>query len=179
MIGKYTIRDKNPETSPAHREVMEALREYRYAYDEIFDKTTDITFDDFIPSAMLYEIYRRHIATKIGYHYSMPILTTQEFSVIIGEVFGIIEDSRIRKTYGGKTVSGIRGMKGPAIVVPQHPSIDADLPILGTRICRVCKRRLARDSFPKRYGKQIGIQTYCKDCRNEHQRYKRQTRKLI
>lgn len=173
MIGKYTIRDKNPETSPIHREVMNALWEYRYACsDEIFDKQTDITFDDFVPSAMLYEVYRRHVATKVNHHYSMPILDKQEFSIVVRECFGVPDDPEINTTKNGQR--GIRCMKGPIITMPRYLSIPADLPISGTRVCKTCRRRLASESFPKRYGKRAGgKQTYCKDCRNEHQRYVR------
>jgi len=108
--------------APEEEDVAAALREY----------TTDpdvVTPRDFVPTHMLYQLYRDYVARYASDPDAPKPLNNRSFGAALIRVFPDLDEkdpetrcnpNRVRRIYNGKQCWGYMGIKGP-LSIKSHP----------------------------------------------------------
>lgn len=94
-------------------------------YESIDTAPGEVSVDDFTPTAILYRVYRQHVAQFSHPFEDVEILSYRKFGSVMARVFPHLEDQfingrgrltreyRARRSYHGERCWGYLGIKGP------------------------------------------------------------------
>jgi len=110
-------RKRKPQTLLTDEEydVQNALHEYT-------DDPDEVDFHDFVPTTVLYQVYRDYAAHFATDPYAPPTLTIRQFGAALLRVFPNLDEidpqtkknaNRVQRRVNGKRVWGYQNFKGP------------------------------------------------------------------
>jgi hypothetical protein len=100
-------------------------------YDS-YDTDPTVDPDDFTPTAVLYRVYRRHVAQYVDPLDDVEVLSRRKFGAVMGVIFphleerdihptrGLVRVNRVQRTYHGRRVWGYLGVRGPESIRARH-----------------------------------------------------------
>jgi len=119
----YRIRDpyrnRSDYLTDEEIEVQQALKDYEWQPDN---------HQAFVPTRVLYQVYRRYIAQLAWREPTTTNLSMQQFGVVLGRLFpfedeGVMANerpgrhpNRVRRTYHGRRMWGYLGLVGPETI---------------------------------------------------------------